>query len=72
MIRYDPLWRTMAGQNVTTYTLREKHKISHSTVQSLQNNKHVSTYTLDRLCTILGCRLEDVAEYISDQKPKQS
>ena len=59
MICYEPLWRTMRSRNVTTYTLREKHRISHATVQRLQANLPVSTYTLDRLCRILDCRLDE-------------
>lgn len=66
MICYAPLWKTMAEQKVTTYTLREKHGMSHATVQRLQADMPVSTHTLNRLCTILNCRLEDVAEYIPD------
>lgn len=66
MIRYAPLWETMAEQKVTTYTLRFKYNISHATVQRLQADMPVSTHTLNKLCTILGCRLEDVAEYIPD------
>ncbi len=30
MIHYVPLWKTMAEQNVTTYTLRFKHGMSHN------------------------------------------
>ena len=61
MIRFTPLWETMKRQNVTTYTLREKHKMSHATVQRLQADMPVSTHTLNKLCKILHCRLEDVA-----------
>ena len=68
MICYEPLWRTMRSRKVTTYTLREKHKISHATVQRLQANLPVSTYTLDRLCRILDCRLEEVAVYVPDER----
>lgn len=67
MICYAPLWKTMAERQVTTYTLRFKHNMSHATVQRLQANMPVSTHTLNRLCEILNCRLEDVAEYIPDQ-----
>ena len=67
MIRYDRLWETMKKKNVTTYTLRVIHKMSHSTVQSLQANKPVTTYTLDRLCEILDCKLEDIAEYVPNE-----
>ncbi len=66
MIRYDPLWRTMAERGVTTYTLRFKFGMSHATVQRLQGNMPVSTHTLNRLCAILHCPLDQVAEYIED------
>lgn len=67
MIRYDRLWETMKKKKVTTYTLREHYKMSHSTIQSLQANQSVTTYTLDRLCEILDCGLEDIAEYIPNK-----
>lgn len=67
MIHYAPLWKTMAEQKVTTYTLRFKHGMSHATVQRLQANMPVSTHTLNKLCMILNCRLEDVAEYVPDE-----
>lgn len=72
LIVYTPLWRTMAEQNVTTYTLRFKHGMSHATVQRLQTNMPVSTHTLNKLCAILNCPLQDVAEYIPDQQAEKS
>ena len=68
MIIYNPLWETMSNKKFTTYTLRVKHNMSHATVQRLQKNMPVSTHTLDKLCKILNCRLEDIAEYIPDEK----
>ena len=68
MIRYTPLWNTMEKQKVTTYTLRVKKGMSHATVQRLQKDLPVSTHTLDRLCSILNCRIEYVVEYVPDKK----
>ena len=67
MICYTPLWETMKKQKVTTYTLRFKHGISHATVQRLQKDMPISTYTLNRLCTILDCRVEDVLVFVPDE-----
>ena len=67
LIVYAPLWRTMEDQKVTTYTLRFKHGMSHATVQRLQADMPVSTHTLNKLCAILHCRLEDFAEYVPDE-----
>ena len=68
MIRYNPLWKTMKKQHVTTYTLRVKFGMSHATVQRLQRNLPVFTHTLDKLCKILNCRLEDIAEYCPENQ----
>ena len=67
MIHYAPLWKIMEEQKVTTYTLRFKHGMSHATVQRLQADMPVSTHTLNKLCSILNCRLEDIAEYVPDE-----
>lgn len=71
MISYAPLWKTMKKQKATTYTLRVKHGMSHATVQRLQADMPVSTHTLNKLCAILQCRLEDIAEYIPDKNDSQ-
>lgn len=64
MIHYTPLWKTMAEQGTT---LRFKHGMSHATVQRLQADMPVSTHTLDKLCTILNCRVEDIIEYVPNE-----
>lgn len=63
LIVYTPLWETMKEKGVTTYTLREKYKISGSTVQRLKKNMSVSTNTLDDLCELLDCELSDIARF---------
>nr|WP_242984679.1 helix-turn-helix transcriptional regulator [Evtepia gabavorous] len=40
--------------------------MSHATVQRLQADQPVSTHTLNKLCEILNCRLDEVAEYVPD------
>ena len=66
MISYAPLWNLMKKEGITTYTLRYKENLGGGTVQRLQNNLPVSTTTLETLCKILNCRIEDIVEYIPD------
>lgn len=66
MISYRPLWKLMKEKHVTTYTLRNIHHFSHSTVQRLQKDMPVTTYTLNRLCCILNCKIEDIVQYTYD------
>ena len=62
MIVYDRLWNTMALKGVTQYKLIA-NGISHSTLTRLKNNQPVNTETINKLCCILDCRIEDIAEY---------
>ncbi|MBR5459291.1 MAG: helix-turn-helix transcriptional regulator [Clostridia bacterium] len=67
MIVFDKLWETMKNKGVSTYVLREKCGIDSKTVRRLKANENIETKTLDKLCTVLDCRLEDIAEYIKEQ-----
>ena len=66
MIRFDKLWKTMKNKGITTYQLREQCGIDSKTVRRLRANDNVETKTLDKLCTVLDCRLEDIAQYTKD------
>ena len=66
MIVFDRLWATMARKGVTTYALREKCGIDSKTVRRLKENDNIETKTLDKLCIVLDCKLEDIAEFVKD------
>lgn len=64
MISYSPFWETLKNSSETTYTLINKHHISSATVDKLRKNKPMTTTTLNDLCRILNCNLQDIAIYI--------
>lgn len=66
MIIFNKLWKTMEEKGVSTYVLREKCGIDSKTVRRLKVNENIETKTLDKLCSVLGCRLEDIAEYVEE------
>ena len=67
MISYAPLYRTMKEKGISTYKLIKDYNISRSLLDRLKHNKPISTVTLNDLCTILRCRVEDVLEFIDEQ-----
>ena len=67
MISYAPLWETMKKRKATTYTLQVKGNISSSTVRRLKAGESVSTNTLDALCTLLDCTLDEILIYLPDE-----
>ncbi|MBQ9784164.1 MAG: helix-turn-helix transcriptional regulator [Clostridia bacterium] len=66
MIIFDKLWETMAQKGVTTYKLREECGIDSKTVRRLKANENIETKTLNKLCAVLNCKIEDIMEYIED------
>ena len=68
MISYEPLWRTMAEQGVTTYALITKHGINPRTINHLKHGRSITLYTLEKLCKILNCQAESVVVFEPDDK----
>ena len=66
MISYHPLWDTMRRKHISTYTLIKDFSFSKGTLDSLKQGRNISTATLDDICRILDCRVEEVLMYIPD------
>ena len=66
MISYEPLWQTMKEKGITTYTLRVKIGFSAGTLDRLKQNRYVSTHTIDNLCNLLDCDVQDVMIHLRD------
>ncbi len=66
MIIFDKLWVTMEKKGVSTYCLREKCGIDRKTIRRLHANENIETKTLNKLCTVLECSLNDIAEFVPD------
>ena len=56
----------MKEKGVSTYKLREECGIDSKTIRRLKANENIETKTIDKLCTALNCRIEDIAEHIAD------
>lgn len=68
MISYDPLWETMKEKNVSQYVLINKYNMSRGLIDRLKHNQSVTVNTLDMLCQILDCNIEDVITCSREKK----
>ena len=64
MISYQPFYDTLIKKGVTEYALIYKFGLPANTIHRMKHNKPITTTTLDTLCEILECRVEDILEYI--------
>ena len=68
MISFEPLWNTMKKRNITTYRLIKDYDFSRGMLDKLKHNRNVTLETIEKLCKILDCNIEDVVRYEKDDK----
>ena len=68
MISYKPFYETMYKRAMTEYALIYKHGLPANTLHRMKHGEAITTKTLDALCSILECRVEDILEYVPPEK----
>lgn len=71
VIVYDQFWKTLKKSEQSTYTLIKDYHISSSTIDKLRKNKPMNTTTINDLCRILKCRVEDIMQYVYSEDDQE-
>ncbi len=68
MISYTPFWRTLEEKKVSQYQLIHYWNISSNTLRRMKKNEPISTTTLNELCLILECPVEQILLFEADKE----
>lgn len=71
MIDFSPFWQTLKKSNESTYTLINRWHISSSTIDKLRKNKPINTTTVNDLCRILNCSVDQIMCYLPNEQDQQ-
>ncbi|MCH1973542.1 helix-turn-helix transcriptional regulator [Muricomes sp. OA1] len=71
MIKYDKFWETLKSRNLTQYDLYTHYNVNRSLLDKLRNNRNIEVYTIDKLCNILHCNIEDIMTHYEDDNTFQ-
>lgn len=66
MIKYDKLWETMKAKGISQYDLYTHYHMNRSQLNRLRHNQNVEVNTIDKLCSILDCNVEDIMTHYPD------
>ena len=66
MISYRPFYQTLFRKGLTEYYLIYKQGVTANTIHRMKHGKAITTTTLNTLCEILNCRVEEILEYIPE------
>jgi len=67
MIVYERLWKTMQEKGISQYKLLKEYGFSSGQLDRIRRGESITMYTLNSLCQILDCRVEDIIEYVPDK-----
>lgn len=67
MFSYKPLMRMLLEKDMTKTEFRIQTGMGMATLAKIGKNEYVSMATLNDICKVLDCRIEDVIEYVPDK-----
>ncbi len=69
---YAPLWKLLIDRNMKKTDLLQTAGIYSQTLAKMGKNEVISMETLEKICTALNCRIEDIVEFVPEQHEEQS
>ena len=70
LIDYSPLWNTMDKKKITKYQLIYHYNISSNTLRRIRNGEAITTETINTLCLILNCKVQDIISFNATEEEK--
>ena len=67
MITFENLWKTMESKGVNQYKLIKDYGFSPAQITRLKRNSNINTHTINRLCEILDCEVENICKFHKEQ-----
>lgn len=68
---YNNLWIVLEDKNMTKEDLKKATGMSSATIAKLGKNENISMESLDKICQVLECKVENVVEFIPESKSKK-
>lgn len=63
-VSHDRLWKNRKKKEVSQYSLIKDHHMNEAQLHRLRKNMVVKTTTLDHLCEILNCEIQEICQNI--------
>ena len=67
MIVYKDILKKLSGVGWSSYRLRNSKVLSETTMQRIRTGRPITTESIDRICGILHCPIDEIVEYVPDE-----
>ena len=69
-VSYKKLFHLLIDKDISVADLQKKAGYSANMSTRLRNSRYVSLESMEKICRVLGCKLDDVVEFVPDEKEK--
>ena len=63
---YDRLFHLLIDKRISNAQLKEKAGFSANIITRFKRNEYVSMETVERICTVLDCSVDDILEFSNE------
>lgn len=63
---YDKLFHLLIDKKISNAQLKEGAGFSANIITRLKRNEYISLETVERICTVLNCGVDDILEFSND------
>lgn len=67
-VSYKTLWKLLIDRDMKKKDLAEQANLSNYTINKMHRGENVTTDTLAKICSVLGCTFDDIMEIVPDEK----
>ena len=67
-VSYKKLWKLLIDKDMKKSDLEREAKITHYSLSKLSQGKDVSTEVLGKICETLDCTIDDIMEFVPEEK----
>lgn len=71
-ICYDRLFHLMIDKKISNAQLKEKAGFRANIISRLKRNENISVESIDRICRVMECGVDDILEFVSEEKSRIS
>lgn len=66
-VSYKKLFHMLIDRNMTAAELQKETGYSANISTRMRRNEYVSLESMEKICRVLGCKVDDIVEFIPDE-----
>ena len=65
-VQYNKLFKLLIDRKITTAQLIKQAGVSANIITRMKKDEYISLESIERICTALGCGVDDILEFIAE------